>query len=90
MGPHRLMANQGERVKADPVLDMLLKDFTPEERADLKLVEAVKGTFEYQRLTLVHAARQFGEAFVEHVGGSFILAAERTNDALRRWWNDPR
>lgn len=74
----------------DPILDELLADFPPEERADPRLHEALKGTFAYQRLALIAAAREFGTEFVEHVGGAFERIGERRNAALRRWWRDPR
>lgn len=74
----------------DPILDEIMRDFPPEERDDPKLREAMKGTFEYQRLALVQASREFAEAFIEQVGGAFKRVDERRDAALRRWWRDPR
>lgn len=74
----------------DPILDRILLDFPEDERGDPALHEVIRGTFEYQRLTLVDAARAFGREFVEQVGGAFRRVDERRNEALRRWWRDPR
>jgi hypothetical protein len=75
---------------ADPILDRLVADDPPEMRNDPAYREAVKGTFAYQRAVLEDAARAFGREFVEHVGGAFRKIDEKRDEALARWWRDPR
>lgn len=78
-------------MSGDPVLDALLLDYPEDMRSDPELQAFVKASVAYDMASLRKQAEDLGAGhLVDQIDTLKRDIGERRDEALRRWWNDPR